>query len=175
MPTAYAPPEVSPAMATVRAVFDALHRILICLDEEFRIVYVSPALAGLIGENAASLTGEPIQRLFGQDLFRRGGALRTGLENGALLENWSASIRAAGGDTRVVSCTAAPFSVEPGIGYVIVMQPVETAALATSDAEVIRQALEQNRWQRDATAKALGISRTTLWRKMREAGLSPRA
>ncbi|MGZ4778211.1 MAG: sigma-54 interaction domain-containing protein [Thermoanaerobaculia bacterium] len=42
---------------------------------------------------------------------------------------------------------------------------------ATSETEVIRIALEQNRWERDATARALGMSRTTLWRKMREHGL----
>ncbi len=36
----------------------------------------------------------------------------------------------------------------------------------------IRAALEANRWRRAATAEALGISRATLWRKMRELGLS---
>ena len=41
-----------------------------------------------------------------------------------------------------------------------------------SETDTLRMALEQNRWQRDATAKALGISRTTLWRKMRESGLT---
>jgi transcriptional regulator with PAS, ATPase and Fis domain len=40
-----------------------------------------------------------------------------------------------------------------------------------NEAEIIRAALEEHRWQREATARALGISRTTLWRKMREAGL----
>jgi transcriptional regulator of acetoin/glycerol metabolism len=52
--------------------------------------------------------------------------------------------------------------------------------VATDDAYVliahenddIRQALEQNRWRRKAAARALGISRTTLWRKMRDAGLT---
>jgi DNA-binding NtrC family response regulator len=36
-------------------------------------------------------------------------------------------------------------------------------------------ALESNHWRRDETAKALGLSRTTLWRKMREFGLVRRA
>jgi DNA-binding NtrC family response regulator len=36
----------------------------------------------------------------------------------------------------------------------------------------IRAALDLHRWSRDETARALGMSRTTLWRKMRELGLS---
>jgi transcriptional regulator with PAS, ATPase and Fis domain len=35
----------------------------------------------------------------------------------------------------------------------------------------ILQALEQNQWRRTSAAEALGISRTTLWRKMRELNL----
>lgn len=36
------------------------------------------------------------------------------------------------------------------------------------EAVSIRAALESHHWNREATARALGISRTTLWRKMRE-------
>jgi len=35
----------------------------------------------------------------------------------------------------------------------------------------LRQALDAHRWRRGPTADALGVSRTTLWRKMREHGL----
>ncbi len=34
--------------------------------------------------------------------------------------------------------------------------------------QLIRNALDTNHWNREATARALGMSRTTLWRKMRE-------
>ncbi len=36
----------------------------------------------------------------------------------------------------------------------------------------LRAALEAHRWNREATARALGISRSTLWRRMREHGLA---
>jgi transcriptional regulator with GAF, ATPase, and Fis domain len=41
----------------------------------------------------------------------------------------------------------------------------------TPDAERLRRVLDAHRWRRAETARALGVSRTTLWRLMREAGL----
>ena len=47
---------------------------------------------------------------------------------------------------------------------------VRAAPHVAHDPELKRllAALDANRWRRDETAKALGLSRTTLWRKMRE-------
>ncbi|HET8732189.1 MAG TPA: helix-turn-helix domain-containing protein, partial [Anaeromyxobacteraceae bacterium] len=48
---------------------------------------------------------------------------------------------------------------------------VPAAVSAVDDAE-LRVVLEQNRWSRNETARALGVSRSTLWRRMRSAGLA---
>jgi len=45
------------------------------------------------------------------------------------------------------------------------------APSASAETATIRAALEKHHWNRDATARALGIGRTTLWRKMRECGI----
>jgi len=50
-------------------------------------------------------------------------------------------------------------------------EPHASVAPGASEAEMIRTALEKHHWNREATAHALGIGRTTLWRKMRECGL----
>lgn len=44
-------------------------------------------------------------------------------------------------------------------------------ALAGPEKNIIRQALEDNHWNRQATARALGINRTTLFKKMKHYGL----
>jgi len=44
-------------------------------------------------------------------------------------------------------------------------------ALAGPEKNIIRQALEVNHWNRQATAKTLGINRTTLFKKMKHYGL----
>jgi DNA-binding NtrC family response regulator len=55
-------------------------------------------------------------------------------------------------------------------------RPAAPAASAGVDERArIRRALEEHRWSREEAARALGISRTTLWRKMRELGLARRA
>jgi PAS domain S-box-containing protein len=49
------------------------------------------------------------------------------------------------------------------------------AAPVDSEADAIRRALDAHRWNAVRTARALGISRTTLWRRMRRLGLIDRA
>ena len=44
-------------------------------------------------------------------------------------------------------------------------------ALAGPEKDIIRQALEANHWNRQATARALTINRTTLFKKMKHYGL----
>ena len=51
-------------------------------------------------------------------------------------------------------------------------RPRLAATLPAEDDRELRAALEQNRWNREATARALGVSRSTLWRRMRASSLS---
>jgi len=44
-------------------------------------------------------------------------------------------------------------------------------ALAEPEKNIIRRALEANHWNRQETAKALQINRTTLFKKMKHYGL----
>ncbi len=49
------------------------------------------------------------------------------------------------------------------------------AQTESAEAVKLRQVLEAHQWNRTAAAKSLGISRTTLWRRMREQGLAGHA
>jgi len=48
---------------------------------------------------------------------------------------------------------------------------LDSANIGHNDADRLLQALRRHRWRRSAAAAELGISRSTLWRKMREYGL----
>jgi transcriptional regulator with PAS, ATPase and Fis domain len=49
--------------------------------------------------------------------------------------------------------------------------PAHVEGDSTSDSQRLRNALEAHRWRREETARSLGISRATLWRRMRDYGL----
>jgi DNA-binding NtrC family response regulator len=59
-----------------------------------------------------------------------------------------------------------PGAASPGV------RPAPAANGSRDGAAALQAALEQHRWSRAATAKALGVSRSTLWRRMREHGLA---
>jgi len=56
-----------------------------------------------------------------------------------------------------------------------IVQPSELAVARNCilDEQAIRMALEKHHYNRTAAAKELGISRITLWRRMREWGIAP--
>jgi DNA-binding NtrC family response regulator len=63
------------------------------------------------------------------------------------------------------SLTAGTVNVEPIAGRSL------KQALESPERQIIRETLESNRWNRNATADALGINRTTLYKKMKRLGL----
>jgi transcriptional regulator of acetoin/glycerol metabolism len=50
-------------------------------------------------------------------------------------------------------------------------EPTPVEALLDGEREQIVHALDLHHWRKYDAARALGISRTTLWRKMRQLGL----
>jgi len=65
----------------------------------------------------------------------------------------------------------APQTAMPVAEEAPVARPRAMPPSGTIDDIELRAALEQNRWNRLATARALGVSRSTLWRRMRAASL----
>jgi DNA-binding NtrC family response regulator len=51
--------------------------------------------------------------------------------------------------------------------------PAPARTLAEIEAVAIRDALRRNDWNRLATARELGIDKTTLWRKLKRLGITP--
>jgi PAS domain S-box-containing protein len=54
-------------------------------------------------------------------------------------------------------------------------QPTVQLPLEDAEMQAVRMALEKNDYNRTRTAQELGISRNTLWRKMKKHGISPQA
>jgi transcriptional regulator of acetoin/glycerol metabolism len=137
------------------ALFDSLGEVLLCVDGDFRIQFAP--------DDIRDITGAPVSAVLGHEveaLLRQGRKAET-----------RALLRTPRG-TRGVTATLAPFVARRDGGdttkYVIVLRSLEEPDSARSR---IVAALEANRWRRAAAARALGISRATLWRKMRDLGL----
>ena len=110
----------------------SLGRVCMALDGNFRVRHVSQQLDTLLGQGAAqALLGQPVENLFGAELFGPGGSLREALAAGEKREGWRASLRVEPAGSRLVSVTVAPLRHDPdGVcdleaTYVVVMRPAD--------------------------------------------------
>ena len=141
------------ALDAASALFASLGETLICVDADRRISYAPESLRDVMGRPAIDVVGAETDAL-----LRLGehAQVRTQLRNAKV---------------QPVILTLAPVTERRSFGeiaYVITLRPEEASS---TEAERIRAALEAHRWRRDAAARSLGISRATLWRKMRSFGL----
>ena len=149
--------ERRPLSSTLDTVFGSLGRALVCLDPDFRVIQGSPELDRLVGGDIAGRwIGQPVEQL-GRELLEPGGALRAALVQGERISLTIAPLFRVSEDIR-----------DPRLAYVVLLSP---ASRDDQEREELRAALDTHCWRRDETARALGISRTTLWRRMRELGL----
>jgi PAS domain S-box-containing protein len=87
---------------------------------------------------------------------------------GAIEVVWPLALQEAGEGESVLAAAGAgqgAVDVEPGC------ELTPAAEAARAEITAIRNALQETRYRRTEAARRLGMSRTTLWRKMREYGL----
>jgi len=126
-------------LAGVSTIFESLGRILVCLDDELRVVHTSQGFARLAG---AAVEGRPVAEILGTELFGPAGILRKALLAGERREGWGATL-SAGGEPRQVSLTVAPIVHAPGapcdprIVYVVVLRPAEEGATNEAGAPTV--------------------------------------
>ncbi len=117
---------------TLETVFEALGRVLIVLDHDFRVIRVSHTLDQIAGPGmVAGAIGKPIEELVGAKLFGPADTLREALTKGRREEGRRAVLRCGVTSARLVSLTAAavPLHVsnhcDPRARYLVVVRPAE--------------------------------------------------
>lgn len=95
--------------------------------------------------------------------------------------SWPGNVR----ELRAVIDRAACLSDGPDLEVTAICEAIDSGAMRTSedvtakvgnvDRRLLRDACEENGWSAKRTARALGIGRTTLFRRLKAAGLSLRS
>ena len=151
------------------------------VDADRNVVEVSPAMERLTGFEADDVLGRSCLRLHRcEDCLRGCGVF----DNHEVFDKELELYRSDGSTVRVRK-SGRVFLDEEGeitgaLEIVHALDPVadgvgasgqKTDAHESPEAAEIRSALEAARYRRGEAARLLGISRTTLWRRMREHGL----
>lgn len=151
------------SFVAISSIFESLGNGVALLDSDLRIMEGSPAIRGIVG--MPDIEG----RAFA-DLFEAPEMIEC-LRSGRRCEG---DIRVRGGAVvRGRGAVLTDRAFAPAARYVISIDVDDglSAGTRTGDAERIIRALDAHRWRRSAAARALGISRATLWRRMREYGI----
>jgi transcriptional regulator of acetoin/glycerol metabolism len=151
----------------ISAAFEALGQAVALVDDELRLVDVSPSFRGIFG--TPDVTGRLITE------FLHGAELEEALRSGRPGMTRCELMTSAPSRTILVKSGRIADGAGPaGHNYVIAIDidsASHDAAGTAAEAQEILRALEANRWRRTAAARSLGISRATLWRRMREFGM----
>lgn len=150
------------------------------VDADRNVVEVSPAMERLTGFRAEEVLGRSCLRLHRCEECLRGCGVFDNLE---IRDKCIELYRADGSVVEVRKSGRVLFDEDGAIGGALeVVRPAERdevrdetrepdTAPPTEEARRITEALERTRYNRTAAARLLGMSRTSLWRKMREYGL----
>jgi transcriptional regulator with PAS, ATPase and Fis domain len=122
----------------VSSVFDALGRVFLCLDRDFRVLHASDSIERFLGEGAAAAAeGRGVEALLGDDVLGAGGALRHALLNGERREGFRANLRLSEAEEpQLVSVTVAPMLsrhrdvCDPRVHYIVVLRPADEDPMA---------------------------------------------
>jgi transcriptional regulator with PAS, ATPase and Fis domain len=135
------------ALAAISNVFTSLGRYLLCLDENFRVIHVSPSMRELFGgETIGPLEGRPVADLLGKELFGNGAPLREALLAGERREGWKALLQTTHG-IRSLAITAAPLMPDGGVvcdnrvRYLVVVLPAEDEHFAVATGTTVLSGL----------------------------------
>jgi PAS domain S-box-containing protein len=134
------------------------------VDADRNVVEMSPALERLTGFDTDDILGRSCLRVHRcTECLRSCGVFDQGLVTDKALELYRAD-----GSTVRVRKSGRVFVDDQGAisGALEIVEP-----LHADEATRIRDALQRTRYNRTKAANLLGISRTTLWRKMKEHGL----
>jgi len=144
------------------------------VDADRNVVEMSPAMERLTGFEARDIVGGSCLRVHRCEECLRGCGV---FDNHTVVEKDLVLYRADSSTVHVRKSGQVFLDQEGEItGAIEVVFPLEESARPLApeprgEREAIRKALEGVRYHRTEAAERLGISRTTLWRKMREYGL----
>ena len=144
------------------------------VDAQRNVMEMSPALARLTGFDVDEIVGGSCLRVHRCTECLKG----CGVFDQGVITDKELELYRSDGSTVRVRKSGRVFHDDDGTitGAVEIVEPMEDATEAGASTERaesirIRRALEQARYRRVEAARILGISRTTLWRKMNEYGL----
>jgi transcriptional regulator of acetoin/glycerol metabolism len=153
------------ALNAVWAAFESLGKVVAVLDESLRVIDASPGFRGLLAR--PDVEGLRLQDVVGVSDLEQ--PLRAGKRCTCRADVMFGRNRSS------VYVSAAPL-VDKALGnearYLLTFDINGSGSHEDApEAQRIRRALEENRWRRTAAARTLGISRATLWRRMRHFGM----
>jgi PAS domain S-box-containing protein len=168
------------SQAVLRCVADGVFTV----DCDWRITSFNRAAERISGVSAERAIGMRCSDVFHADICGRRCAIRRTLETGCEVIDQPARILDRRGHSVPISISTAVLRDPDGalLGAVETFRDLSTEGAAArpadavpplrrSEADTIRSALHRHQGRLGVVAKALGVSRTTLWRKMRAYGL----